>query len=252
MATVTAMGTAMATRRKPRRSALRLVSHGLSLVRVPFPVYAGTITTAMGTDMTTRRNSERSAFRLLFPGLTLICVSLPVSAQNAPPVSAENLPPISAQNVPPASAQDVAPASAPNVAPYSAQNVPPASAQNVAPFTAPNVTPYSAQKWPPIYSMPWTITPMLSVHETATDNVSLATTNKSSDWITDINPGLRISGSGGRTKAHVDYQLHNLFYAQHSEFNRSRNSLNALGTIEALDNWLFVDASAVIAHTPPH
>ncbi|MBS1229924.1 MAG: hypothetical protein H6R17_3201 [Proteobacteria bacterium] len=93
----------------------------------------------------------------------------------------------------------------------------------------------------------WTITPMVSVNETATDNVNLVATNRSSDLVTDVNPGLRIDGAGGRSKLHFDYQLHNLFYARNSDLDRSQNSLNALGTLEAAENWLFIEASAAIA-----
>lgn len=93
----------------------------------------------------------------------------------------------------------------------------------------------------------WKITPTASIKETATDNVALSNTNKQNDLITDINPGIRIDGAGGRTKLQLDYQLHNLIYAQDSTRNRTQNSLNALGTIEALENWFFIEASGVIS-----
>ena len=93
----------------------------------------------------------------------------------------------------------------------------------------------------------WMITPTIAVNETVTDNVALSNTQKKGDVISDINPGLRIDGFGGRSKLHFDYQLHNLIYAQDSARNRTQNSLNAFGTLEALENWLFVDASGVIS-----
>ncbi|WP_294259097.1 TIGR03016 family PEP-CTERM system-associated outer membrane protein [Propionivibrio sp.] len=92
----------------------------------------------------------------------------------------------------------------------------------------------------------WKITPTIAVNETATDNVALDKTNKN-DLISDISPGIRIAGSGGRSKLNVDYQLHDLIYARDSSRNNTQNSLNAQGTLEALENWLFIDASGVIS-----
>lgn len=93
----------------------------------------------------------------------------------------------------------------------------------------------------------WTIRPTISVTETATDNVALTGENKQSDLISDISPGLHIEGSGGRSKLRFDYQMHNLIYAQDSSRNTIQNSLNALGTLEAIDNWLFIEASGNIS-----
>ena len=76
--------------------------------------------------------------------------------------------------------------------------------------------------------------------------LALNTTNKS-DLISDINPGIRIEGSGGRSKLRFDYQLHNLIYAQDSSRNNTQNALNAFGTLEALENWFFIAASGVIS-----
>ena len=94
----------------------------------------------------------------------------------------------------------------------------------------------------------WKITPTLAVNETATDNVALSNdTLKKSDLVSDINPGIRIEGSGGRAKLRFDYQLHNLIYAQDSSRNQLQNSLNALGTLEAIENWFFIEASGNIS-----
>jgi len=99
----------------------------------------------------------------------------------------------------------------------------------------------------PVFAGDWKITPTIAINETATDNVALSNTQKKGDLISDINPGILVDGSGGRSKLHFDYQLHNLFYAQDSARNKTQNFLNAFGTLEALDNWLFIDASGVIS-----
>jgi uncharacterized protein (PEP-CTERM system associated) len=41
--------------------------------------------------------------------------------------------------------------------------------------------------------------------------------------------------------------MHNLVYAQDSSRNNTQNSLNALGTLEAVDNWLFIEAAGYIS-----
>lgn len=92
----------------------------------------------------------------------------------------------------------------------------------------------------------WDITPSVSLSETATDNVALSATQKRSDLVTDISPGIRIAGRGDRVKLHFDYQLHNLIHAQDSSRDRTRNSLNAFGTLEAVEDWLFIDANGTI------
>jgi uncharacterized protein (PEP-CTERM system associated) len=99
---------------------------------------------------------------------------------------------------------------------------------------------------PPALAGDWRIVPSLSVNETATDNVGLVKDHRRSDWITDVSPGINISGSGDRVKLDFDYQWHGLFYANDSSRNNRQNSLNAKGTLEALENWFFIDASAAI------
>lgn len=97
------------------------------------------------------------------------------------------------------------------------------------------------------YAGEWTITPTISVTETATDNVALTQNGTRSDLISDINPGIQIAGTGGRAKLRFDYQMHNLIYAQDSSRNSIQNSLNALGTLEAIENWFFIEASGNIS-----
>ena len=93
----------------------------------------------------------------------------------------------------------------------------------------------------------WVITPSIAVTETASDNVTLSSTRPKSDLTTDINPGIRIEGTGGRSKLRLNYQLHNLFYANDSTRNRTQNSLSALGTLEAVEDWFFIDATGNIS-----
>ena len=100
----------------------------------------------------------------------------------------------------------------------------------------------------PVFAGDWKITPTFAVNETATDNVYLSQSNVKSALVSDINPGIRIVGSGDRAKLRLSYQMHNLFYSTDpSNNNQTQNSLNALGTLEALENWFFIDASGYIS-----
>ena len=109
----------------------------------------------------------------------------------------------------------------------------------------------------PAFAGDWKITPSITVQETMTDNVSLSSRNEHSDLITDVSPGIRIDGSGGRAKLNLDYRLHKLYYLHDASSgdgqSSSRNgydtqhSLNAFGTVEALENWFFIDASGRIS-----
>lgn len=99
----------------------------------------------------------------------------------------------------------------------------------------------------PAWAGNWEITPSISVNETATDNVGLVESHRDGEWITDISPSINVLGTGDRVKLRFDYKMHNLYYANDSSRNNRQNSLNALGTLEAVENWLFIDANAVIA-----
>ena len=95
----------------------------------------------------------------------------------------------------------------------------------------------------------WFVKPRVSLTETLTDNANVNRTsnNKQSELITEVAPGIQIEARTARLKAHFDYSLHSQFYSNQPDQNRSQNSLNTLGTFEAIDNWLFLDFSGIIA-----
>jgi uncharacterized protein (PEP-CTERM system associated) len=95
----------------------------------------------------------------------------------------------------------------------------------------------------------WVITPRVSLTETLTDNsnINRSANNKESELITQIAPGIRVEARTVRLKAFFDYSLRGQFYAKEPDYNRSQNSLNTFGTLEAVDNWLFLDFSGIIA-----
>ncbi|GAB3248756.1 porin family protein [Chitinimonas naiadis] len=92
----------------------------------------------------------------------------------------------------------------------------------------------------------WEFAPRVTVGGTASDNATLSDTDKQSDWTTELSPGIRVKGSGGRLTLNFDYSLRALNYARHSKGNDVQHALNAFGTLEAWEKWLYVDASGVI------
>jgi uncharacterized protein (PEP-CTERM system associated) len=93
----------------------------------------------------------------------------------------------------------------------------------------------------------WRIRPRMSILETYTDNVTFARDDlKKSDFITQINPGLAITGVGRRFNFTGEYMMNNLIYADQSSFTRTRHQLNANATAELIENLLFVDGRALM------
>ena len=90
------------------------------------------------------------------------------------------------------------------------------------------------------------IVPRITVAETLTNNVFLSSGGKKSELITQVSPAISISRTGGRIKGSLDYALTEQIYANNSSRRRSLNTLNASGTLEAIDNWMFVDFGGTI------
>jgi len=91
------------------------------------------------------------------------------------------------------------------------------------------------------------IVPTLSANTTLTDNVNLSATDKRSDLIVGVSPGIQIGGQTGRIRGYLDYVLTANFYARNEESSSFNNSLNASVNAEAVQNWLFIDANASIS-----
>lgn len=91
------------------------------------------------------------------------------------------------------------------------------------------------------------IEPRVSVSETMTNNVRLSNTGQQSEQITEISPGIRISSNGGRFKTYLDYALTQAVYAQNTSPSRSQNALTTFGTLEAVDNRVFLDFNGSIS-----
>lgn len=92
----------------------------------------------------------------------------------------------------------------------------------------------------------WRILPRLSLRETYSDNIRLGSQGAEPDLITQINPGLLVTGVGRRFNVNASYTMNNLIYAEHSNLTRMRHQLNATATTELIENLFFVDGRAAM------
>jgi uncharacterized protein (PEP-CTERM system associated) len=93
----------------------------------------------------------------------------------------------------------------------------------------------------PVTARAWNIVPRVTLLETLTDNIDLTSTNQQSGLISQLSPGVRIDARTARLKMFLDYQLNAIAYSTGNNGNQVQNYLNAFGTLEAVDNWLFLD-----------
>ncbi|MDD5297571.1 MAG: TIGR03016 family PEP-CTERM system-associated outer membrane protein [Rhodocyclaceae bacterium] len=96
-----------------------------------------------------------------------------------------------------------------------------------------------------VWAANWTVTPVLQWQETWSDNIALAAPGlERSDLVTQLNPGLHVSGQGGRLKANLDALWQVLNYAHGTSANRTLPTLSANGSLELVDKWFYVDGVA--------
>lgn len=91
----------------------------------------------------------------------------------------------------------------------------------------------------------WTVAPQLRLSETYTDNLRLRP-DGTSDFVTQINPGILLTGVGRRFNFHTNYTMNNIIYAEMSSFTRMRHQLHARASTELIENLFFVDGMASI------
>lgn len=92
----------------------------------------------------------------------------------------------------------------------------------------------------------WSIVPRIRLTETFTDNVNL-TSDKQSDLITALAPGVRINANTAKLSMVFDYELQGYAYARNTDYSNFQNYLNTFGTLQAIDNWLFLDFSGYVS-----
>lgn len=98
----------------------------------------------------------------------------------------------------------------------------------------------------PVMAGEWHAKPSLEVAETYTDNVDLTPTNRKSDFITRISPGISLTGKSARVNLNVDYVANYLIFARDNENTDLRHNLNAGLNTELVRDWLYLDGRASI------
>lgn len=92
-----------------------------------------------------------------------------------------------------------------------------------------------------------TIVPRIDAGVTYSDNVTYSGTDRRSDFIYEVSPGVRVSSYGGRVRGFFDYTLRGLAYASGTLPATLHNELNTLATFEAVERRVFVDVGGQIS-----
>ncbi|OWW22224.1 hypothetical protein AYR66_24720 [Noviherbaspirillum denitrificans] len=93
----------------------------------------------------------------------------------------------------------------------------------------------------------WLIVPTLTVRGTYSDNIRLAGRGlEESDFVTEVSPGLNISGTGPNLKLNARYTFQQLNYARDSKGDSSFHRLDGAAQVHLLKDLLSVDGTASI------
>jgi uncharacterized protein (PEP-CTERM system associated) len=85
---------------------------------------------------------------------------------------------------------------------------------------------------------------------TLSDNIGLAPAGQEeSDLVFEAIPVFRLSRQGARARLEASYAPSLYFYARNSDNNNVQQRLNAFGTVEAVENFFYVDARAYVSQT---
>jgi uncharacterized protein (PEP-CTERM system associated) len=94
----------------------------------------------------------------------------------------------------------------------------------------------------------WTFQTFGGAQVTLTDNANLAPSGQQeSDAIISVTPGIRASREGARLKVNAVYTPSAIGYVNGTSDNRWVNTLSATGSLEAVEDFFFVDARASIS-----
>jgi uncharacterized protein (PEP-CTERM system associated) len=95
----------------------------------------------------------------------------------------------------------------------------------------------------------WDITPSISLAQIYTDNVDLEPDNERDAYITEVSPGISLSGGGGRFTANIDYRMQNFFSSENNFSPNTNHQLNASTTTELARDLFFLDADSSAGQT---
>lgn len=93
----------------------------------------------------------------------------------------------------------------------------------------------------------WAVEPSLKLRELYTDNVDLAPREAArSDWVTELSPGISVTGTGRHVDVRANYLMQNFYYKNKDE-RRTDHLLEALGKAELVDDVFFIDGKASVS-----
>jgi uncharacterized protein (PEP-CTERM system associated) len=92
-----------------------------------------------------------------------------------------------------------------------------------------------------------TITPSIALDEKFTDNVLVTSSNRQTDFITSVNPGLKVEGKGAQLNFGLDYQPAYDHYATNNHLDGWRHEGLGVGKAELVKDWLFLDLRGAIS-----
>lgn len=98
-----------------------------------------------------------------------------------------------------------------------------------------------------LWARNWQIDPSLTIQETYSDNVRLASDNKKAAFITEISPGISISRRTARNRIDLNYRMQNLYNAGGNEEYDLNHQLQFDSKTEILRNSLFLDLTSSIS-----
>jgi uncharacterized protein (PEP-CTERM system associated) len=91
----------------------------------------------------------------------------------------------------------------------------------------------------------WTVSPRGGVRQNYSDNIFLDPADLGRhDWVTELLPGIDIQGNGRRLNLSLFYTAQGLYYARGSGRSEVNHRLQAGGTVEAIEDLMYVDFSA--------
>lgn len=97
----------------------------------------------------------------------------------------------------------------------------------------------------PLLAGAWKISPSISVSELYTDNVSLTTPGLAEEeFVTEISPGLSVTGAGKRVQGGFNYRLQTLSYFKENKRNNIFHQFQSDVIAELARELLFLDLSA--------
>ena len=97
-------------------------------------------------------------------------------------------------------------------------------------------------------SADWRFRSSVSVRETYTDNVRLASRgNEQSDWITELSPSVGVSRRGARLQLNADYSFTYRTFVNNDQANGHNNALRSNALLDVWDRKLFLQGAASVA-----